>query len=731
MKRKQKDPVRKNRGRAREKLLPWQRAAGALMVLLLSALWVAAFFPDKRVWGINHWAYFPLWLRTSVIGLGLLALVPRVNQRLQSFLRHTVVSAFRSLMLSRRHLLYLFAVVASLLLFYLFRTRIPLLGDGFQITQSLSTGTLSVNWSQPLAIWIYLTSFDLLRGVFHLDGVGTYALVSYLSGAIFVVFSLRVATFLSKDASTQLFVFLVLILMGSTQLFLGYAEHYPLLFSGILVYLFYALKSLRRETRALVPLMIFILLLPLHLSSLYLLPSALFLLLYSGGKEDLFRFPRGKRMQVMLLFLAVIGAGTALYVWKYSWYVFSYLMPLFHGNYAGPGYTLFSPSHLLDFLNQQLLVSPAGLALLFIFLVFRPELQNREKHSIRFLLIVSVGQLLFNFLVDPGLGAPRDWDLFASVGLGYTLLGLFLFSRVTVRIRTGYLKFGLITVALLFTLPWMTINAHPDMSISRFRHLLDLDPRRSRNGHFILAGYFDSVGRTEEVDRENRMIKEKLPEAEYVNEAFYHMRQGELQSAYAKINQAIRIAPDFGEAYSALGKLHALAGDMTTAESMFRKTLQLQPDCRSAYAGLGDIYAKKGQLDKAKVFYVKALRLGLADPEVFNNLAILYAQIPDLDKAALYYRKAIAIRSDFSEARYGLAFVYYHQGRLDESLQETNLLLKSNPEFHLAYHQLGLIYEALGRKADALEAYQTYLKMQPDDPRSDQIRKKVKALQVP
>ncbi len=436
-------------------------------------------------------------------------------------------------------------------------------------------------------------------------------------------------------------------------------------------------------------------------------------------------------MWVMLLFLLVIGTGTALYVWKYSWYVFSYLMPLFHGSYDGPGYTLFSPSHLLDFLNQQLLVSPVGMALLFVFLVFKPKVPNRESCLFRFLLTVSLGQLLFNFLVNPGLGAPRDWDLFASVGLGYTLLGLYLFSQVTVQMKTGYLKLGLITVALLFTLPWIVINADSDMSVSRFRHLLDLDPRKSRNGHFILAGYFDGMGRTAEVDRENRMIKEKLPEVECVTQAFYYLRRGELQQARAKINQAIKIAPDFAEAYSALGKYYVMAGDMTAAESMFRKTLQLQPDYRSAYATLGDIYAKRGQFEKAEAFYVRSLRLGLTDPEVFNNLAILYAQIPDLDKAARYYRKAIARKADFSEAHYGLAFVYYQQGRLEESLKETNLLLGIDPNFALAYQQLGLIYEALGRKPDALTAYQTYLRMQPGDPRSGQIRQKVEALRIP
>ncbi len=686
------------------------------MVLLLSGLWVSAFFPDERLWGINQWAYFPLWLRTSAIVLGGLILIPVVNSRLRSFLRQKLIPIFRSLMENRKLLGYPVVMAVSLVLFYLFRTRIPLLGDGFQITRGLAAGTLSVNWSQPLAIWIYLTSFHLLSGLFHSNAAAVYALVSYASGLIFVVFALRISVFLSKDWSSRLFVFLALMLMGGTQLFLGYAEHYPLLYSGILVYLFFSLKSLRGETPLLVPLGIFILLLPLHFSSLFLFPSILFLLLFAGKKGEEARVLGSKRILLVSILIVAIGAAIGFYIHRYSWYVFSYLMPVFHGSYTGPDYTLFSWSHLLDFLNQQLLVSPVGLLLLFVFLVFRPKPRAGKDRLFQFLVIAALGQLLFNFAINPGLGAPRDWDLFASVGLGYTLLALYLFSRAAIQSKTGYLKLGLIAVAVLFTLPWVVINASPQLSVSRFRNLLNLDLRKSRNGHFILASYFDGIGKTREMDRENRAIQEKFPEVGYVNEGLSLLRRGELQQAYAKMNEAIRIAPNFGEAYLALGMYYVKTKDMSTAEAMFTKALKLQPEDGSAYARLGDIYAQRGQLEKAKSFYLRSLTLGPPDPEVLNNLAILYAQVPDLDKSASYYRKAIAAKKDFAEAHYGLAFILYRQGKLEESLEEINRLLKMKPDFPLAFQLLASVYEAMGREQEAASARQKYLEMQPDNP---------------
>ncbi len=730
MKSKKKSLVTKKKNEPERKLPSWENITIALSLLLLSLLWISSFFPERRLWGINHWAYFPLWLRTLVIAFAFLIFIPQVNRSLRIFFNQTVVPVFRYLVERRRYSGYVLVVITSLLVFYLFGTKTHLLGDGFQILESINTGTLSVNWSQPLAIWIYLSSFDLLNQIFHLDGASVYAIVSYLSGIIYVIFALRMAILLGKGSSTRMFVFLILILMGSTQLFFGYAEHYPLLCCGILIYLFYSLKYLHRETKILVPVIIFFILIPLHFSSLYLFPSILFLFFFTREGKDLAHTFKSKKTPIAFFFLLLIFAGLVLYIREYNWYVFSYFVPLLHGGYTGPNYTLFSPSHILDFLNQQLLISPVGLALFLVFLIFKPKPLSTKDRIFQFLLIVSVAQLLFNFLINPGLGAPRDWDLFASVGLGYTVLALYLFSQISPDPKVSYLKLNLIIVALIFTLPWILINANPDMSVARFRNLLDLDPKKSRNGHFILAGYFDGIGKTEEVDRENRMIQEKFPEVAPVNQGLDLLLKGDLEQAYQRFTRSIQISPDFAEAHAGLARYYFKTGNLQKSEMALKKTLELKPDHRSSYANLGDIYIQKGDFKKAEKFYTKSVKLGIDDPQVFNNLGILYAQLGKPDKAVSFYRKAIAKNTNFVEAHYGLAFIYYQQGKLKESLRETNLLLQIDSHFALGYYQLGLTYEGLGRKREAVFAYQRYLKMQPNDPKADHIKKLIERLKT-
>ncbi|UCB52072.1 MAG: tetratricopeptide repeat protein [Candidatus Zixiibacteriota bacterium] len=730
MKSKKKDSATKGSKRPESGDALWERTAMAVALFLVALLWASSLSPENRLWGFNHWAYFPFWLRTTVVALGLIIFIPRVNRRLQGLLKQTVVAGFRSLVERRRHVGYPLVGAVSLLTFYLLRTRTDLLGDGFQILERIDAGSLTLHWSQPLAIWIYLTSFDLLHPLLDLDGAATYALISYLSGLIYVVFALRVALLMGKSSSARLFVFLILLLMGSTQLVFGYAEHYPLLCSGVLIYLFYSLKYLRGESRILVPLIILIILIPLHFSSLCLIPSVLLLFFFKEEGKDSIQVFQGARFWLAFLVLLIALTALVWYLREYNWYFLSYLVPLLQGGYTGPDYTLFSPSHLADVLNQQALISPVGFLLFLLFLVFKAKTLVGQDRTFQFLLVVSLAQLLFNFLINPGLGAARDWDLFASVGLGYTLLALHIFSRTTSDSRIRYLKLSLTTVAILFVLPWVMVNSSPEKSVARFRNLLDLDPRKSRNGHFILAGYFDGMGKPEEVDRENRMIQRKFPETELVNQGLALLQKGELQKAREIFARAINIAPGFAEAHVGLGKYHAKTGNDRQAEIELKRALELKPDYGGAYRDLGDVYIQRGEFREAERFYGRATKMGLGDPQVFNNLGILYVQLGDLDKAASSYQRAIVLKSDFPQPRYGLSFVYYRQGKLEESLRAVNLLLQIDPDFALGYHQLGQTYEGMGRKKDAASAYQRYLEMQPDAPDAAKIRQKIENLRT-
>jgi Flp pilus assembly protein TadD len=474
--------------------------------------------------------------------------------------------------------------------------------------------------------------------------------------------------------------------------------------------------------------MTYIILVPLHFSSLFLLPSLLFLFLFREEERRLPRLLKEKTTWILLPGLVILSVGLILYLSKYNWFVLGYLMPVLHGVYTGPHYTLFSPDHIIDFVNQQLLISPIGFALCLIFLIFRPKNLNVKKQAFQFLLIVALAQLLFNFIINPGLGAPRDWDLFASAGLGYTVLALFLFTQISPDSKLSHLKLNLVMVTFLFILPWILINASPDKSIARFRNILDLDPKKSRNGHFILAGYFDRAGKPEETEKENKKIMEIFPELKLYQQGMTLMAKNDLTQAYQYFTRSLQIAPDFAEAHAGSGWYYLTLRDLKKSESEYKRALQLKPDYPIAYSDLGDVYMKESKFKDAERMYRRALKLKVDDPRIYNNLGILYVQLGDLKKAVSFYLKAIAVKKDFVESHYGLAYIYVQQGKFEEALTEIDRLLRINPNFALGYYLQGSVYEKTGRNKEAAFAYRRYLEMQPNDPQAAEIRNSIQKL---
>jgi hypothetical protein len=83
MKSKGKRPGPKKKSKLARESTRWEHVAGRLGLILLAGLWISSFFPEGRLRGISHWAYFPLWLRTLVIAAALPLFFPLVNQRIR------------------------------------------------------------------------------------------------------------------------------------------------------------------------------------------------------------------------------------------------------------------------------------------------------------------------------------------------------------------------------------------------------------------------------------------------------------------------------------------------------------------------------------------------------------------------------------------------------------------------------------------------------------------------
>ena len=184
----------------------------------------------------------------------------------------------------------------------------------------------------------------------------------------------------------------------------------------------------------------------------------------------------------------------------------------------------------------------------------------------QFLLLVSVFQLLFNFVVDPGLGASRDWDLFSVAGLGYTVLGLYiLLNLLRDKPRFAYLSLILVLTSLYSTVPWIVLNSREQESISRFQNLLKIDVKKSYSGHFVLIHYLEACGMNREAQRQGQEYRQAFPEIVLSNEGSRLAKEGDFEGALKVYLEAELLAPKRPEIHNNLGHVYLKLGRLAQA----------------------------------------------------------------------------------------------------------------------------------------------------------------------
>jgi lipoprotein NlpI len=611
---------------------------------------VSSFFPKERLWGVNQLAYVSFIPRGIIILLAFLILVPKVNRIVYDVFAGFFNLVEKNLKRINRYYKYIFFSLVSTILFWVFKAQSHLLGDGsLRGSEIVAKTKLSV--TEPLDFYLHALAYRLLK----LDVYQTYALISCIAGAFFVFLALWLSHLLGKENKEKVFAFMLLVSMGSVQLFFGYVESYTLVYIGIMAYFLFSLWFLEGKCSLFFPSLTLIFSVSLHLSALYLLPSLIYLCIAKSKRKEK-RYNLKSIFSVTLIFLLV---GTGLFILsiqnpnKIS--PVTYFISLF-GTPKDP-YSLFSFAHLVDIINEQFLLSPVGIILWVIVIFFAKKVNFKDK-VVTFFSIVTLFSVMFAFLMDPKLGYTRDWDLFSSTGLGYTLLAIYLgfgyFRQAKIR-KLNYIIMAVTFTALFSTLPWIYVNAREDKGVERFKDLLDLDVKRSGYGHEILAIYY----------RDRGMVNEELEEWK--------------KGVSAVENE--RYVVNLGICYAKLGKYQE-------AIPMFKKAIQLNPSSANAYNNLGAALVRLGEYEEARKQYQMSIKL---DPYYFKaycNLGGLLAEMGDYPEALEALKSAIQINQDYFEAYKNLASTYQRMGKPEEVIPFFQAYLKRNPKDYQRVQQL-------------------------------------------
>jgi TolB-like protein/Tfp pilus assembly protein PilF len=182
--------------------------------------------------------------------------------------------------------------------------------------------------------------------------------------------------------------------------------------------------------------------------------------------------------------------------------------------------------------------------------------------------------------------------------------------------------------------------------------------------------------------------------------------------ARADARQAIALAPELAEGYSALAKLLELASlDFAQASEAYERALKLAP----GNAGVLDLYGRfsayMGRADAGIAAARHAVTLDPLNPQIRRHLGYVLTATRRYDEAIAAHQEALALNPDSATDHAFLGVAYYLLGDL-RNAQSSCEIERRNQWVEMC---LALVYEKLGRRGDAEAALAKFMTGGGDD----------------
>ena len=669
--------------------------SAVVVILAVCARLLGALYPESRLWGVSHLAYFSSPAKYFLLLIPMMALIPAVNRLLQKAIGRMGDFVFGQ-ELRRKRLTWLAIICAAVAIFIIFRQPTHFLGDGYRWLGNLQKFTTWIKWSEPLEILMHLGLYQLFNPIVEDAALLSYQIVSIAAGGVYVCLALVAAGSIAESRFEKASVFGILIALGSTLMFFGYAEHYALAYVSIFGSLLYATRYTESGRRLdLVVSLIFGLLSTLsHFLSAVMIPIYLCYFTFAPAMAKYRR--RISITSEIILASVVVAAGVialTLIGSEHSHFK-NILLPILNSPQGSPAPAVLSLQHLYDLLNELVLVGDVlfflGIAL---FGVFWKQLKRSKP--IRLLLVAAVFQFAFLLFLDPKLGAACDWDLFAPSTTALTLLSVFLIVR---SIRSENVRRYVLTVVMVgmicAVLPWWLLNSSEEKSIARYSHLTDLDWERSKAGRIILRGYFRVRGDSLRAAEEDREITRLFPAVPLLETAERYLDDGDREMAMLYADSVLLYAPDSPGAYNVKGRVYIDRQDFEMARKFLTKAVWIQGESPAIRCNLGIALYSLGDKAGALKQLEKAVELEKGDPVFFSTLASVYSSVGKLTESSDAFKRAIALDSTFTEA----------------------------------YFRLASVQEALGERSDAISNFRAFIRMSDDSVRMREAESHLRSL---
>ena len=191
----------------------------------------------------------------------------------------------------------------------------------------------------------------------------------------------------------------------------------------------------------------------------------------------------------------------------------------------------------------------------------------------------------------------------------------------------------------------------------------------------------------------------------------YLIQDEDPEDALADYAEAIRLKPDYAEAYNNRGAVKDALGRHDDALADYAEAIRLKPDHASPYYNLGIVKAKLGRYDDALADYAEAIRLKPDHDGAFYNRGVAKDKLGRYEDALADYDEAIRLKPDYAAAYNNRGAVKDALGRHDDALADYDEAIRLKPDLAEAYGNRGNAKNALGLKDEARKDFETTLEL--------------------
>lgn len=235
----------------------------------------------------------------------------------------------------------------------------------------------------------------------------------------------------------------------------------------------------------------------------------------------------------------------------------------------------------------------------------------------------------------------------------------------------------------------------------------------------VVAGMLAALGACTSAPSPRSNVQASQAAQTHTQLAVGYLRQGRVEVAQEKIEQAIALDPRYAEAYSVAGFIYEQIGDMKGARRHYARAVKLAPENGDVLNNYGQFLCKMGEQEKAQSLFADAVtKPYYKTPEVaLTNAGACAMKENDLEAAEEFFRRSLRARADNPDALFYMADLKLRQGdafRARAFLQRHESVSPPSPEALM----LGMRIEAALQDAEAEAAYREQLEsLFPDQAR--------------